>query len=445
MSKEIAQNSSPSTDLAIPRTSTAIFVLLLLIPFVSTIVFGGVDTGFWVVLVLAGALIAILWLMQSLFARQIAIGKNLLLIPLIGLILVGLIQIIPAFSGETISLDPYSTRLFVVRLCVYAIFFAAAVTFINNERRIKIATFSVIVFGTLLAFFAILQRLANPESIYGLREPNQANPFGPFVNQHHFAAFMEMTAAVTFALLFSSAVKRNSKVFFVIAALIMGVACILTSSRGGLLSFTAGAIFVILLTFLKGKKGRSQKKRTFSLLAIGGVSIAAMMVVIVLYVGGNDSLLRGIGMSSPLADVTNGRFHFWAIATQIFLDHPVLGAGLDAFGVAFTKYDTWTGIFRVEQAHNDYLQTLADSGLVGIACVVAFIVLLFKNGLRSIQLAESGFLQASGIGALAGCFAILIHSFVDFPLRTPSNAFFFLLLAAIATVTVQHASRGRVN
>ena len=143
-------------------------------------------------------------------------------------------------------------------------------------------------------------------------------------------------------------------------------------------------------------------------------------------------------MSGTQADVTNGRFHFWGIAVQIFLDHPILGAGLDAFGVAFPKYDTWTGIFRVEQAHNDYLQTLADSGVAGIICVGTFIGLLFRNGLQTIKFAENSLRKAFSIGALGGCFAILIHSFVDFPLRTPSNAFFFLLLAAIATISIRN-------
>ena len=441
MEKTKAQNLSSQTVLDVPRTSTAIFVLLLLIPFVSTIVYGGVDSGSWVILVFAGALIAALWLIQGVVWGQLEIAKSGLLIPLIGLIIIGFIQILPIFANGPISLDPYATRLFVIRLCVYAVFFAAAVTFINSETRIKVAIVSVMLFGSAMAFFAILQRLANPEAIYGLREAHQAIPFGSFVNQHHFAAFMEMTAGLTFALMFSPALKRNHKIFVVIAAVIMGVACILTSSRGGLLSFAAGFIFVTLLTFVRKNDEKTGRHKNFSLVAIAGASIIFLTVVIVMYVGGNDSLLRGIGVSGTQADITNGRFHFWSIAIQIFIDHPILGAGLDAFGVAFPKYDTWTGIFRVEQAHNDYLQTLADSGIAGAVCVAVFIFFLVKKGLETVNTAESRFRRASAIGALAGCSAILIHSFVDFPLRTPSNAFFFLLLAAIVTVNIRSANR----
>jgi hypothetical protein len=37
-------------------------------------------------------------------------------------------------------------------------------------------------------------------------------------------------------------------------------------------------------------------------------------------------------------------------------------------------------------------------------------------------------------GALAGCFAVLVHSFFDFTLHTPANALLFLVLAALATI-----------
>jgi hypothetical protein len=50
--------------------------------------------------------------------------------------------------------------------------------------------------------------------------------------------------------------------------------------------------------------------------------------------------------------------------------------------------------------------------------------------------ADNVYRKSAARGALAGCFGILIHSFFDFPLRTPANAFFFLLLTVIATVSI---------
>jgi O-antigen ligase len=207
--------------------------------------------------------------------------------------------------------------------------------------------------------------------------------------------------------------------------------------------------FVTLAHLFTGKKGlrnvlahqEAEGIRTKFIVAIGGVSLIFVILGTVLFLGGDEALLRGVGLGDVQSDISSGRTHFWPIALQIFYSHPIIGAGLDAFGVGFTKFDTWNGTLRVERAHNEYLQTLADAGIAGFICVAAYIYFLFKRGLTTITNAEHGFKRDAAIGALAGCFGILIHSFFDFPLRTPSNAFFFLLLSAIATVSVTSNNR----
>ncbi len=437
------------------RVSAAIFFLLCVVPVFSTILFGGVDNTTWIFISIFWAVIVLLWLAESSKAKGLLFSPSSLQIPVIGLLMIGLVQLLPlggGVSGEllsvpvsrSLSLDPYATQFFVTRLVVYLVFFAACLTFINNERRLKKVVLLVIIFGAVMAFVGILQRLGNPDGIYGLRKTPQSIPFGPFVNQHHFAAFMQMTTGLALALLFGKTTGRDKKLLLVIPVIIMGVATVLTSSRGGLLGFVSVLAFVLLVNFfsrersgenrLKDESGGGQRK---VVLAVAGITLILVIFGVVLFLGGNESLFRGIGVSNADADISSGRAHYWPIAIKIFLEHPILGAGFDAFGVAFPKYDTWNGFLRVEQAHNDYLQTLADAGLVGFVCIAAFIYLLFKKGLGVLTSVGSSFRRNAAIGALAGCFGILIHSFFDFPLRTPSNAFFFLLLAAIATVAIK--------
>jgi O-antigen ligase len=247
---------------------------------------------------------------------------------------------------------------------------------------------------------------------------------------------------MTLSLLFGKNMAREKQVMLATAIIIMGVAVVLTGSRGGLLGFGSVFLFIILLNFLSGRWSRDRRytadpssiQRKVAI-AAAGVALIIVIFGVVLFVGGNDSLLRGIGVAQSNVDISSGRLHFWPIAISIFLEHPIFGAGFDAFGVAFTGHDTWSGALRVDQAHNEYLQTLADSGLAGFICITGFIYLLFRKGLRTMSDA-TGFRREAAVGALAGCFGILIHSFFDFPLRTPSNAFFFLLLCAIATVPI---------
>jgi O-antigen ligase len=305
-----------------------------------------------------------------------------------------------------------------------------------------------------MAFFGILQRLANAESIYGVRPALQSIPFASFFNQHHFAAFMEMTIGLTLGILFGKGAKKDMQILLIIAALIMGMAIIFTGSRGGMISFLAVLGFILFTNVLWDRQkpdDESESDVSISLfrrnLALVGGGLVLILVLFgsVILLGGDQSLMRGVGLNSDEADLSSGRTHFWSVALQIFFDYPILGAGLDAFGTAFPHYDSWNGMYRVEQAHNDYLQILADAGILGFICVIAFIFLLFKQSLKTIGKASDPFRRNAAIGALAGCFGIIVHSFFDFPLRTPSNAFYFLTMVALATVSIYYPNLHRTR
>ena len=436
----------------LPHTSGIIFFLLAVTLVFAPVAFGAVD--FWAlgILTLIVFLIAVLWLFDAWKTGEFSFNTNRLQIPLIGFILIGLIQLLPVRTADVaagalsisaasaLSLDPYTTRFAVVQLVVYFIFFAAALTFIDTSQRLRKIVLLIIIFGALMAFFGILQRLANPEGIYGVRPTPYAVPFGSFVNQHHFAAFMEMTIGVTLGLLYNKSTKGDKRLLLAIAVVIMGIALVFTSSRGGILSLFGVIGFVTLASFLRQKtdeEGEATKSSFQSKFALIGGGLALVLVLFgsILLLGGGASLTRGIGFINQ-ADISNGRSHFWSVTLQIIRDYPIFGAGFNAYGVAFTRYDTWNGSLRIEQAHNDYLQIFADAGIFGFACAIAFVYFLFKQGLEKINQAGDRFRRGVAVGALAGCFGILLHSFFDFPLRTPSNAFYFLILVTLAVVSV---------
>jgi O-antigen ligase len=441
------------------RLSGIVFFLICAIPIFSAVAFGGNDAWALGLISIFTFLLAAFWVADSWLKKEFWFNSSVIQLPLLGLISIGAIHLLPLGStnlpGEllsvppsnSLSIAPYATRFAVSQLLIYFIFFAAALTFINNQKRLQKIVFVLIVFGSSMAFFGILQRLAGAEAIYGLRVSTNALPFASFINQHHFAAFMEMTTGITLALIFGQGTKKDKQILLIIAAVVMGIAILLTGSRGGMISLLGVIGFLVTANLLvKTKNGgnsnaeETRKKnfrRNFSFVA-GGMALMLVLFGAVLLLGGDQSLLRGIGFEANQSDFSSGRKHFWQVGSKIFLDYPILGAGLDSFGSAFTNYDTGNGNLRVEQAHNDYLQVLAEAGILGFSCVVAFIFLLFKKSLQIIGTANDNFRRSTAIGALAGCFGVLVHSFFDFPLRTTSNAFFFLILVVIAANTIYY-------
>ncbi|HMQ04657.1 MAG TPA: O-antigen ligase family protein [Pyrinomonadaceae bacterium] len=438
---------------SVSRYEKTILGVLLAIPVFATLAYGATEVWSLIPLSFLTLILVVLWAADGSRAGRFGLNSSALQIPIVALIVIGLIQLLPFGStsisdsmlsvpaSSALSLDPYATRLFVARLILFLVFFALALRFINTAGRCRVFAVSIVIFGALMAFAGILQRLASPDAIYGMRPTPQAIPFGPFVNQHHFAAFMAMCLGLALAMLIGSGFKRDRKGLLVIAVFLMAIALLMTGSRGGMIA-TAAVVTTVAAGMIRfGVKSHTIRSGAAFKFAAAAILTGFLAIGAVAFLAGADPLIRGIGLDSGQADPTSGRLHFWSVGWKVFLDHPMIGAGHDAFGVAFTRHDTWNGYFRVEQAHNDYLQILADGGLLSFLCVVFFLVLLIRKSLNVIRLSECSVRGNIAIGALAGCIGMAVHSFFDFPLRTSSNGYFFLLLAVLTTAFVKQEAK----
>ena len=118
---------------------------------------------------------------------------------------------------------------------------------------------------------------------------------------------------------------------------------------------------------------------------------------------------------------------------HIFLDHPVLGTGLGTLQQVYPPYESLYDGKIVNHTHNDYLEALAETGILGGLCCAWFVGVLFLVALRSLREGSNSFAAALRLAGLAGCCGILVHSLVDFNLHIPANAYFFFLMALLAT------------
>lgn len=426
-----------------------IIFMLCLALVLSTLAYGTVHYWSLAVFQMAAALIVVFWAIDAWLSRTLRLSLNPLQLPLLGLILLGLIQLLPFGAGSelvapgletvrSLSLDPYSTRLVLVQLVSLLIYLSAALAFIDSPRRLRLIVRTIIIFGFSLAIFGLIQSFTSPNRIYWLREATGSTPFGPFINRHHFAGYMELALGLPLGLLFTGAVERDKRLLYGFATAMMAIALVMTESRGGIISLFAEICFLFAMVGFRRKHegadavGKSRRVREMFVRASLAFALLLALFAGVVLMGGESALSRFVGTVNS-QDPTTGRSHFWSVTLQIIREHPLIGSGLGSFGLAYTRYDTRNGLFRPEQAHNDYLQVLSDAGLVGAVLGLFFIVSLFRMGLAR---RETNDLWRRGVatGALSGCFAVLVHSFFDFTLHTTSNALLFLVLAALATL-----------
>ncbi len=437
------------------KVDSVIFWIICFILFFAPIGYGSVSPAHLSIILLLVFIICLAWLFDSWRNAGLRFNDNPLQLPILGLILVGVLQILPIGYMKfeslpvnaiySLSYDPYQTRFAVVRLCIFLVFFAALLTFVRDQRKIKTIAFLVVILGAIFGFLGILQQLTDPQTIFGIRTVRDAIPFGTFVNRHHFASFMMMSVALAFGIVYGGNIASDKKLLIWIPITIMILAVIMTGSRGAFLSLLVTLIFILIMTRMHIRKENNASISKFGLsLPLMGLVLVFIVLGLVFFIGADQWLARSLGLQVQ-EDVSGGRFHFWYIAWRIFLDHPILGTGLDSFATMFQQYDTWNGRFRVERAHNEYLQTLSDTGIIGFICISLFIYLLFRKSFRVIRSEQNDLFRSIAIGALAGCLGILIHSFFDFPLRTNSNAFYFLVLAALASEPVEHSSKMEIS
>ena len=453
-----AQAALPQRSPRLPSTtptvaSSFIFVTLCTAIVLSALAYGTVHYWALAVFEFGAALTVCMWCADALSSGNFRINRSVLQLPLIGLVIVGLFQLLP-FGTPTIdssalslaplqalSLDPYSTRLVLLQLGALIIYFAAALAFTDSPARLRALVRTIIIFGFILAVLGLIQSFTSPTKIYWFRDLPQSTPFGPFINRHHFAGYMEMTLALPLGLLFTGAIEGEKKYIYIFAVAVMGIALIMTNSRGGIISLFAEVGFLALVSGLASRASQGQRSKSESKLKspairvlLGSLLVAALLGGVVL-LGGESALSRFVGTVNA-SDPTTGRTHFWGVALDVIKDHPLIGAGLGSFGLAYTRYDSRNGFLRLEQAHNDYLQILCDAGIIGAALGLMFIVVLFRGGFLRIK-SHDPFRGGVALGGLAGCFAVLVHSLFDFTLHTTSNALLFLVFAALATLGSQ--------
>lgn len=411
-------------------------MLILLI--VTPLPYGSVEawsTALWELAVLG---LLLLWGVEVLKRGRLGVGGGWIAWPMVGLLLLGLIQLMPILppgtSGrETITIDSFATTQAVIRIAASIAFFLLVATFVNTDQRRTIAV------NTILAVCALVALVGIGQSFIG-KALWQRGTFGPFVNRNHFAGFMVMGVGLAGGLLIGRSVRRELLAVYGSVLLLLGAGVLLSASRGGVLALGAEILFLALVALpiaLTGSR-RSPGRGALILRSFGALLIGGAAIVGSLYLVGSEGLVRNISQTAneidgrlPL-DERYSRRDIWQATSRMIADHPWFGVGLGAFPFAYTRYDQSSGAQRVEQTHNDYLQILADAGLVGGLLTLVFVILFFVSAFRAARTHHRR-RRSIVLGALSGCFAIAIHSFVDFNLQVTANAQLFLALLALTT------------
>jgi O-antigen ligase len=345
-----------------------------------------------------------------------------------------------------LSIHPEATlHAFAAALSATFAFFAARGLFSSGGLRRWCRVLAWI--GLLVALVALAQRATTPMLIYGFWPPREVNgqPFGPFVNRNHFAAWLLMAMFVTGGYAVAHArihigagprhVRRLLRVLttagtqaYVTAAVVMAVTIVITLSRSAMAGLVAGTLSAAVLL-------RPRIEAT----AVTRASWAAAAIVVGLIVatGFVDSTRVAARVDETLRSGADSRLVIWRESLPLVRDFWVAGVGAGAYGDAMLMYEGANAPVHFNQAHSHYLQVAAEGGLL---LLIPWLVaaMLFARYARDALADERGEIAFVRLGAACGMAAIAVQSVWETPLRMGANAVLFALLAGLVVHRRRH-------
>lgn len=358
-------------------------------------------------------------------------------------------------SWLTTSAAPEMTRLAALaQIPAFAMFLAVLSLGQSARRRLlEIVT----LFGCGFALFGILQSVQalDAQPVSGITPAH-----GFFANRNHFAVYLACVSVSALCLIAlqiarfrasdsEPSARHYTKIAFCVTTVFLALMCqtIVLSRAGFALEFTA-IIAGFVAFFILPLPGKLRKK---ILLPFASLTLGMLLLFAIF---GLDGLLDRFDSQTQ----DGGRIAFATITLSGATRYFPLGSGLGTFTRVFptleTKETLLPGIF-VNHAHNEFAEILLETGIFGALWILAFLVWWIVRTIKIWKSLPDGSnfrnFEAS-ILARAGTIIVgllLLHSLVDYPLRTQALAVLFALCCAFMlpslNVTRSHgaASGGR--
>jgi O-antigen ligase len=416
-------------------------ILLLGTIFGAPWALGAVQPLAWGPMLVLALLTLVLWAVGCVQRGVLRVSWSSLYWPFLGFILVALIQL---FAGLTA--DHVATREAVLKLCMNFLFFFLAGQLLFSTSRdgsgLKRWGGLALLLGFALSVLALAQMMTTGHGLiyWSLRTP--FGPFGPYVSSNDYSGLLEMLIPVSVGYILSGAAPRVPRPLLWLAVGVALGSVGISGSRGG-----AGVMLVELLLFaliIFRFRPRGAWHRVFPLI-VALVFISAGIFAWMANASHNANRALSIFQTDKSIQVKMGdRFWVGKDTLRLVRSHPWWGVGVGAFETAFPSYMAHPSNVHWTHAHDDYLEVLAETGLAGAVFVLWGLVLFFRRAFSDFPerlRTQFGWIQ---IGAVVGAVGLLCHSLVDFNLRVPANAAWFVVCVALATSRNGWPARPRV-
>ena len=365
----------------------------------------------------------------------------------------------PLATTLTISVDPHATRDFWFKSLAYGCMFCLTLLLADTRQRLELLLKTLVISGTLQALYASVMVLSGLEYGFLIKKyAGQGTATGTFVNRNHLAGYLNLCLAMGIGLMISklggeaihtwrqrlrSIVRLllGEKTRLRIYLIVMVIGLVLTRSRMGNTAFFAG-------TFIVGAIGlllmRNAPRSTMLFLA----SVIALDVLIVGTWFGVDQVAKRIQQTEVTTNVDNplpteDRDEVDRQALSYAKDFLLTGSGGGSFYVTFPAYSSRGIVGFFDHTHNDYLQLLTETGVIGFSLCALIVAMAAVQALLALRRRNDPLMRGTAFGVTLAICWLVIHSTVDFNMQIPASALTMTVILALAWVAASLGSGDR--
>ena len=344
----------------------ALVGLLCVVLAFGPLAFGAVQPWAIFILELGATACLIIWALRQLTNGALKVHWNPLFVP--ALLFAALIGIQLALGRSSYWFATWQSALL---WAAYGMLFFVATQCFRCTSSLKAFALFFTGYGFLVAIFAIVQQFTWNGNLYWVVHLRDGGwGYGPYVNHAHYAGLMEMLTPIPLILAMTERWQKAQRTLLGFAALVMAGTIFMSKSGGGILAFMVQMAFFGTILAVR------QRSRAQMLLLL----FFGLLLVIWLTTFSPGGIGEGIAKLGGAGK--NGRVLITKDSLKLIAQRPLLGWGLGTFPVVYPSVRSFHTNYRVNAAHNDYIQAAVETGLVGLLLGLGFAVLLYRNGLR---------------------------------------------------------------
>jgi len=366
-------------------------------------------------------------------------------------------------TTHTLSIAPGVSLAETLKHASYVAVFILSLLLLNTRQRILQLLNVLFASSAIIALYSVINVATKGaysfiESIPPWTTDWSMAGHGSFSYQNHYASFLTMTIPLGFALMYENIQRSNKSLnnnigrtkqqhllnfvlsinaVYLVAMLIMISALITTSSRGGNSIFIV-SVLLSALAVLYQQRGKKQQRLSRLKKSAYTFTALSIMLLALFLTGITDSLTNRLAKQGF---TPNGRdvMHYTAVA--IIKDYPLFGSGAGTYPIVQHQYKSpkLGNTAMSKRAHNDYLELLANQGIIGFTVFAVVILMLYSRLFMNLKM-QANALYGIQVGCFCSSTAILLHSLVDFNFHLPVNTVYFFLILAIG-INVKHVNQ----